>query len=146
MAVEIGEQVVHQFASLVLRSVPQPPLADEDGQVFQLRVLGLRGGDGGVYVFFQRGGVLGGVDVGALQGVVHVDEVEGAGRAGADEVFEVGEAALAAAVGHGGRAELDRAGVGLHVFSVDGRGLFGCEVRFAGVVGFVGSVGLGVSG
>jgi len=89
-------------------------------------VLGLHGGHGGAYVFFQGGGVLRGVDLGAWRVVVHVYEVEGAAWAVSEEVFEIGEAGLAAAVGYGGRAELHGAGVGLHVFFVDRCGLFGC--------------------
>ena len=114
-------------------------LANEDWQTGNGRVLGLDGGDVRVYVVFECLGVLGGVDVGALEVVVDVDEVEGAACAGFDEGFKVCEAGGAAAVCYGWGAELDGAVIWLQIFHVDDDGGGDVEVGFAGVVGLIGS-------
>ena len=114
-------------------------LANEDWQTGYGRVLGLDGGDVDFYVVFECLGVLGGVDVGALEVVVDVDEVEGAACAGFDESFEVCEAGGAAAVCYGWCAELYGAIIWLQIFLVDGDGGGDVEVGLAGVVGLIGS-------
>lgn len=98
---------------------------------------GLHGGNGDIDVFFQQGGVLVGVDLGAREQVVDVDEVEDAGVAVGEEFFEPGESGRAVAVCDGRGAELHSAGVGLHVFFVDGGCFFGGEVGLVGGGSFV---------
>lgn len=114
-------------------------LANEDWQTGNGRVFSLDCGDVLVYVVFKRLDVLGGVDVGDLEVVVDVDEVEGAACAGFDESFEVGEAGGAAAVCYGWGAELYFAVIWLQIFLVNGDGVGDGEVGLAGVVGLVGS-------
>ncbi len=102
-------------------------------------MFGLDCGDVYVYVVLECLDVLGGIDVGALEVMVDIDEIEGAACAGFDESFEVGEAGGAAAVGYGWGAELYFAVIRLHVFLVNGDGVGDGEVGLAGVVGLVGS-------
>ena len=102
-------------------------------------MFGLDGGDVYFYVVLECLDVLGGVDVGALEVVVDVDEIEGAACAGFDKGFEVGETGGAAAVCYGWGAELDGAVIGLQIFLVDGDGGGDVEVGLACVVGLVGA-------
>jgi len=141
--VKIRKQQLHQIAALTQRHPIQPPPTNKNRQPLNLRIFRLHGHDivfkkvaHGLRVLDRGGG-------GAVLVEADVDEVEGAGCAGGEEGFEVGEGEVAGVVGDAGGAELDGAGVGLQVLLVDGRGLGGGEVGVAG--GFRGAGGFGVS-
>lgn len=70
---------------------------------------------------------------------MHVHEVERTACADGGEVVEVGQAGLTSAVRDCRCAELDRAVIWLHVFTVDGHALRWGEVRACWTIRFVGT-------
>ena len=114
-------------------------LANEDWQTGNGWVFGLDSGDVYIYVVFECLDVLSGVNVGALEVVVDVNEVERAACAGFDESFEVCKAGGAAAICYSWGAELYFAVIWLHILLVNGDGVGDGEVGLTGVVGLVGS-------